>query len=170
MAAPSGNWSFADGTGMTNTISLSKNKVSVNGGEEIKLTKLPRDKQSNMLETIYNVGLNSGEVAQIHIKNKNAFVTMNGKNVETGEDYEPSIIPKWAIVFFILYGLNFFLFIGGAVGGAVAGIAVFATASIAANKKKSTLVRVLLCCAVYIVITLVEIALAYAILSSGVFS
>ncbi len=170
MAAPSGNWSFADGTGMTNTISLSKNKVSVNGGEEIKLTKLPRDKKSNMLETIYNVGLASGEVAQLHIKNKKAFVTMNGKNVETGDTYEPSSIPKWSYVFLVLYIINFFLFVGGAVGGAVAGIAIFANASIAADKKKSTLVRVLLCSAVYIVITIVEIAIAYAILSSGIFS
>lgn len=71
----------------------------------------------------------------------------------------PMTIPGWAWVFVVLHALNFFLLLGGAVGGAIQGGVICLMLSISANPKKATGVKVLFCAGIWIVSTILQLLL-----------
>ena len=68
--------------------------------------------------------------------------------------------PKWVWIFVVLHAINFFLIIGGAVGGALQGAVICFLVSVSSNQKKTTAVRVLSCLGIWIAATVVEFILA----------
>ncbi|MCR5415870.1 MAG: hypothetical protein K6E79_03640 [Pseudobutyrivibrio sp.] len=160
-------WNFFKADGTPVNVTLNKNRfVSVNGGPEMKLNTL-KAPEGSFAEKVFNVPVGNGEYAKLCVKN-NQVLTYNGFNVETGEAYTPMELPKWAYVFVVLYVMNFFLVIGGAIGGAISAGFAFLTATIASDRKMSTGLRVFLCILLYIGVTIGSLFIAIVLL--GVFN
>ncbi|SEW19691.1 hypothetical protein SAMN05216413_1525 [Ruminococcaceae bacterium KH2T8] len=166
MAAPTGNWNYTDSMGMTHSVDLAKNKVSIDGGEPIKIAKL-KAKGSNMVETIYQIPNETGDDVKLCFKGKYPVLACNGINVETGEAYTPTKLPGWIWVFYVLFIANWFLFIGGAIGGAANGGGALLCSTIAGNNKMKTVAKVFACIGIYVGFTIVEAILAVAIVSAS---
>lgn len=162
MAAKEMVWNF-EVQNIPYRIELKKNKVSVNNAEPVKLTKLAR--KSNLLETNYSMMI-EGKEAVLHIRQFGAPVlSYDGRDCATGEEYIPRKVPAWAWVFIVLHVLDFFLLIGGAIGGVIQVLIIAAMASVASNTKKSTGVRVLVCVGIWLLSTIVQFILALGIAS-----
>ena len=162
MAAKEMVWNF-EVQSIPYRIELKKNKVSVNGAEPVKLTKLAR--KSNLLETNYSMML-EGKEAVLHIRQFGApILTYDGRDCATGEAYIPRKVPAWTWVFIVLHALDFFFLIGGAIGGVVQVLIITALASVASNTKKSTGLRVLVCAGIWLLSTVVQFILALGIAS-----
>ena len=156
-------WNFSTDGENSFKVVFEKNKlVSVNGGEAVKVAKL-KSKDSNMLETVYDVDLGNGQIAKLCIRKKEATLVYDGKNVETGQEYVVTQIPKWAYVFVALYVVNFFLIIGGALGGAINMASAVISATIASNTKKNAAIRVISCIVIYVVVTALSLFFAATI-------
>lgn len=162
MAAPAGNWNFTDSMGMSHTVTLEKNKVSVDGGEPVKINKY-RSKESNMIVSVFQIPNGQGDDLKLCIKGKEPVLARNGINVATGEEYAPDKMPGWIWVFYILFIIEFFLVIGGAIGGALNGGGAFICAGIAVNKKMNGVAKFFACLGVFVVFTVIEVILAIAI-------
>lgn len=167
MAALKGNWNFTDSMGVSHSVDLTKNKITIDGGEPMNIAKL-KSKSSNMVETIYDIPNGSGDDIKLCLNGKKPIFTCNGIDVETGEAYEPTKLPGWIWVFYVLVIINFFLLIGGAIGGALSALIAFFCSVIAGNKKMKTGVKVLACIGIYVVATIVEFIIAVALY--GLFS
>ena len=96
------------------------------------------------------------DLAGGYIYVKRTLVIVDGKNVENGQKYEVTQIPKWAYVFVALYVVNFFLIIGGALGGAINMASAVISATIASNTKKNAAIRVIACILIYVVVTVLS--------------
>ncbi len=155
-------WSFSIGKQNYNVLFENGKLISVNGAEAVKIAKL-KSKESNMLEAVYDVDLGNGQIAKLCIRKKEATLIYEGKNLENGQKYEIIQIPKWAYVFVALYVVNFFLIIGGALGGAINMASAVISATIASDSKKNATVRVIQCILIYVVVTFVSFFLASAI-------
>lgn len=150
-------WNF-EVQGIPYKVELKKNKVSINNGEPIKLTKLAR--KSNFWETHYSMMI-EGKEAVIHIKQFGAPVlSYDGRDCATGEEYVPTKVPGWAWVFIVLHAADWFFLIGGAIGGAIQAVVIAAIASVSANTKKSTVTRVLVCLGIWLLSTAAQYVLA----------
>lgn len=140
-----------------------KNQVSVNNGEPMKLNKLQKTNGSR--ETNYTIPVESKELV-LHIRQyAEPVLTMDGFNCSTGEEYVPVSIPKWVWIFVVLHAINFFLLIGGAIGGAIQGGVDWWMISVSSNQKRTTAVRVLSCLGIWLGATVVEFILAVFIVS-----
>lgn len=145
-------------------IEYKKNQVSVNGGQSYALKKLK--KGNGGLDTEYYVPVGDKEVV-LHVRQfATPALTYEGKDCSTGEEYVPMKMAKWVWVFIILHAINFFLIIGGAVGGAIQGGVIYAMISVSADQKKSTSTRVLTCLAIWLISTVVEFILALLLVSA----
>lgn len=162
MAAKEMVWNFV-AQGVPYKIELKKDKVSVNDAEPVKLNKLSR--KSNLIETTYSMMI-EGKEAGIHIKQFGAPVlSYDGRDCATGEAYVPTKVPGWVWVFVVLHAIDFFVLIGGAIGGAVQVLIIAAMASVASNTKKGTGVRVLICAGIWLLSTALQFILALGIAS-----
>lgn len=147
-------------------IEFSKNKVSVNGSEPIKVGKI--QKESHAFDTKYFIPVGN-KVAELHIRPMaEPVLSYEGRNCETGEIYAPIPFPKWGWVFVVLHAINFFLFVGGAIGGALLAILLWLTSGIAMDEKKPELTRVLQCLGIWLGATVLEFIFAMFILSARV--
>jgi len=160
--ALAGNWNYTDSQGMSHTIELSKNKVTVDGGEPVKLNKL-KGKGSNMLETVYQIPSQTGDDVKLYFKNKNITCVCNGTDVDTGEAYEPVKMPGWIWVFYVLFIINFFVVMGGALGACVQAGGAALCSTVAANKKMNGVAKVFACIGIYIGFTVVALVVALGI-------
>ena len=140
------------------------NKISINHGEFTKLGKF-KSLKGNMVERSYEIPLN-GQNAILYLNSGKPILTLNGINCSTGQPYEPVKIPGWNWVFYILYIINFFLFVGGALGGAMWSVCAYYSARFASDQNKSTTTRVLLCVALYVGTSIVGFILALLIASA----
>ena len=153
-------WNFTEGENSYN-VTFEKNKlISVNGSEPVKIAKL-KSKESNILEAVYDVDLGDGKIAKLCMRKKEFTLVYDGKNVENGQPYEITNVPKWAFVFEVLYIVNFFVVMGGALGACVSLIGAVVSATIASNKKMNGVVKVICCIALYAVLTAVSFFVAY---------
>ena len=144
-------------------IEFKKNQVSVNGREPVKLNKLK--KTGNTWVTNYAIPLQDKE-ATLHISSfAQPVLSLDGRDCSTGEVYEPVKVPGWVWVFIVLHALNFFLLIGGAIGGAIQALVIYPMISVAANTKKKTSTRVLTCLGMWLLSTVVQFFLALGIAS-----
>lgn len=142
-------------------IELMKNKVTVNGGEPVKLNKLKQQSKYPNME--YYIPVGSKEVVLNVRPGGEPVLTMDGRDCVTGEPFELVAMPKWAWVFVVLHGLNFFLLIGGAIGGACFGGLSALTISLASNREMSKGKRIGICVAIWLVATVIEFVLALVI-------
>jgi hypothetical protein len=155
-------WNFTEGENTYNVV-FEKNKlISVNGSEPVKIAKL-KSKESNILEAVYDVDLGDGKVAKLCMRKKEFTLVYDGKNVENGQPYEIINVPKWAFVFEVLYIVNFFLIMGGAVGACVSLIGAVVSATIASNKKMNNVAKILACVALYAVLTVISFFVASSV-------
>lgn len=92
---------------------------------------------------------------------------MGGFDCKTGEEYIAKKLPAWGWIFIILHMANFFLLIGGAIGGAITALTIGMTVTLAGDSSKKLINRVLACIGIYIgavIIDLVIIQLLVGIL------
>ena len=162
MAAPAGNWNFTDSMGMSHSVALEKNKISIDGGEPVKINKY-RSKESNMIVSVYQIPNNQGDDLKLCIKGKEPVLAVNGVNVATGENYAPDKMPGWIWVFYILFIIEFFLVMGGAIGGAINAGGAFFCSAIAVGKKMNGVAKFFACLGVFIAVSVVEVILAIVI-------
>ena len=149
------NFTLMDGRPVNVTL-IGNKKVSVNRGQEIPLGAIKSD-ESNFAERIFDVPMETGEVAKLCVTNKQVLV-YNGRNVETGMEYAPMKLPAWVYAFVVLYALN--LFLGGAIGGALSAVGAYYSARVSADSNKSTGARVGICVAIYLATTALMFVLA----------
>lgn len=162
MAAKEMVWNL-EVQGVPYKIELKKNKVSVNGNEPVKLNKLAR--KSTFTETNYSIMI-EGKEAVLHIRQFGGpILSYDGRDCATGEEYIPAKMPAWTWVFIVLHAIDFFLLIGGAIGAALQVLVIAAMASVASNTKKSTGMRVLACVGIWLLSTIVQVILAFWIVS-----
>ena len=158
-------WNFTEGENTYNVV-FEKNKlISVNGSEPVKISKL-KSKESNILEAVYDVDLGDGKVAKLCMRKKEFTLVYDGKNVENGQPYEITNVPKWAFVFEVLYIVNFFLIMGGALGVCVSLIGAMVSATIASNKKMNGAIKILSCIGLYVVLTVISYFVASSLAAS----
>ena len=96
----------------------------------------------------------------------NSAIVHSGIDCKTGQPFVEEVMPKWIWVFWAIYIADFFLFLGGALGGAINAAAAIVTGSIAMKKNTGTGVKVILCIVFCVIVTLVEILGAYAIIGT----
>ncbi|MBO4637058.1 MAG: hypothetical protein J5685_07920 [Clostridiales bacterium] len=162
MAAIAGNWNYTDSMGMSHTVTLEKNKVSIDGSDPVKISKY-RSKESNMIVSVYQIPNDQGDDLKLCIKGKEPVLARNGINVATGEKYAPEKMPGWIWVFYILFIAEFFLVMGGALGGVFNGSGAFVCSAVAVNKKMNGVARFFVCLGVFIAFSVLEVILAIAI-------
>lgn len=151
--------------GVTYKVTLAKNKISVNGSEPVKFTKLQKA-----------VGEGKGSNYIVPLGNQNAILrvssvglialTLDGKDCLTGEAYEPPKIPWWAWIHVVLHALGFFFLIGGAIGGAIQGGVICIMLAIASDNKKENAYKIGVCTAILAVSLLAQFGLAWLIVSA----
>lgn len=162
MAAKEMVWNF-EVQGIPYRVELKKNAISINGAEPVKLNKLAR--KSSLTETHYSIMI-EGKEAVLHIKQFGAAVlSYDGRDCATGEAYIPSKMPGWAWVFIVLHAIDFFLLIGGAIGGIIQVLIISAIAAVSSNRKKATGVRVLVCVGIWLLSTIAQFILAVVLAS-----
>lgn len=144
-------------------IELRKNKLTINEGEAVKLNKLKNKSKFPNME--YYIPLGNKEVVLNIRQSGDPVLTMDGRDCVTGEPFELNELPKWAWVFIVLHGINFFVLIGGAIGGACFGGLSVLTAAVASNNEMSTGKRVGICVAIWLVASVIEFLLALVIAS-----
>ena len=155
------NWNFSTTDGMPVAISLRKNSwLSVNGSQEVKIKTIKNSADSNYFESVFDVALPNGEIAQLFSSTTQKHLVYNGRDVVTGEECTVASIPAWAWVFVVLYAINFFAVLGGALGGVVNIFAIIFTIQIATRSKKSTGVKILLNVLLFIGVVILSLLIA----------
>lgn len=149
-------WNFQTEDGATMEVVLRKNTwISVNGKEEINARDIKDGSVSNIFENVFNIPLPNGEQAKLFVGTKHKLV-YQGKDVNTGLPYEAVTIPKWTYVFFVLFALNFLIIMGGALGAVASISGAYAVHHVACRTEKSNAVKVGLCIAIYVAITIIS--------------
>lgn len=144
---------------------LTLNKSLSINGETFALSNFK--KKMHLKEYEYFIPLGN-VTAVLHIfskKGKEPILTIDNRDCMTGAVYEVEKIPAWAWIFAVLHILNMFFIMGGAIGGALAGVFLVISLSVAVNKRISILVKLLGCIGIYIVATILTYFIATTIFS-----
>ena len=160
------NWNITDGEHVYKIV-FEKNKVAIDNAPPVALRKLERKPQPHSIEAIYKIPV-GGREANLHIDYMGSVVLeMDGFDCKTGEAHIAKKMQAWSWIFIILHIFNFFLLIGGAIGGALTALAIAMTVTLAGDSSKKLIKRVLACIGVYIgaiIIDLIIIQLLVGIL------
>ena len=152
--------------GLQYKVELRKNKIFVN---DEKMKKLKKVKGSNIVECGYIIPLGSKEtvmyVTNNSIKNTDARFTIDGVDVSTNEPYEMAQTPKWLMVFLVLYIVDFFVCMGGAVGAVSNLLFYYAATRIAMDDKKSNTSRIIQNVLLWVGATALELFVALKLLA-----
>lgn len=163
MAVKNKVWNI-DVEGIPYKVEYIKNKVIINNGEPVKITKLKK-LSGNAVETNYELPIENGDVV-LHVRGSNSILSYCNRDCETGEEYVPMTIPKWVWIFVVLHALNFLFLIGGAVGGAFQGGVICTMLAVAADQTNKTGKKVLTCAGIWIVSTVIQVALVMLLFSA----
>lgn len=162
MAAQSYSWNITVDE-MTYRVDFVKNKISINGGEGVKLNKFKS--KSMFPNSQYFLQLGNKEAILNIRQGGDPVLTIDGRDCNTGEPFELSKMPGWGWVFIVLHVINFFMLIGGAIGGALCGGLCVISAGIASNGEKTTGKRVAGCVILWLVASVIELILVIILLS-----
>ncbi len=157
--AVQGNWNYVDPNGVWHNLTLEKSKVSIDGGAPFRINKY-RAPGGNMVESVFQIPNEHNCDLKINIRAGKAILTHNGIDVQTGRTYTPPKMPGWIWVFYVLFIAEFFLIVGGAVGGGIFGSAAFICSGLAVNDKMKTSTKILACIGVLIGFTAIGILVA----------
>ena len=156
------NIQLADG-GVAQVEIFGNRKVSINGSEAVKLKDLLNKEESSIFEKGYDLPLGNGEVAKYYIQNLKTALTYNGIDIDTGKEHTPFKVPGWLYVFFVLYCVDFFAFLGGALGGILYVCAISLGYNICKKPELKTSSKVLFNTLIYIAATVIGIVVAVAV-------
>lgn len=163
MAAKTFVWNI-EVEGVPYKIEFVKNQVIVNNREPLKLNKLKRTGNS-WVESHYAVPLDEEKEAFLHIRQfANPILSYSEKDCKTGEAYVPLKVPGWAWFFVVLHAIDFFILMGGAIGGALQVFVISIIVSVSSNQKKKTASRVLACAGIWLLSTIVQFLLVLMLL------
>ena len=152
---------LADGT--QHHVALEEGWLSVDENAAVPLRQYKRKEHLKEREFLIPIG---NQTAALHIlkqKNSDPVLSFQGRNCATGEVYEVQKVPGWGWIFIVLYAINYYAVLGGALGGLVSGGCIAATLGIAAKKEMSTAQKVLLSVGLYIAATVVSVIVAIKI-------
>lgn len=151
--------------GMMHQVTVSGNKVTVDGNAPMKIKDLPKEKRKSA--TAITIPLSQMDSCILY---RSSFtgdsLVHNGIDCKTGQPFVEESMPKWIWVFWAIYIADFILFLGGALGGAINAAAAIVTGSIAMKKNTSTGAKVIFCIVFCVIVTLVEIMGAFAIVGA----
>lgn len=161
-------WNF-EAQNIPYRIEYEKNKISINNAEPVKLRKFTY-KNADILGQDWSIPL-EGTEAVLHIRAFRAPVlSYNGRDCATGEEYIPAKVPGWTWVFIILHAIDFFLILGGALGGGIQAAVNMLIASVASNTKRSIGVRILMCAGIWLLSTALQFVLVEFLLHLRILS
>ena len=162
MAAQAYSWDV-NVDGNIYKVEFAKNKISINGGEGVKINKFKS--KSMFPNSQYFLPLGNKEVVLNIRQGADPVLTIDGRDCKTGEPFTLSKMPGWGWVFIVLHVINFFILIGGAIGGALCGGLCVISAGIASNGGKSTGKKVAGCVILWLVASVIEFILAIILAS-----
>lgn len=144
-------------------VSFSARQVTVMPGTSYRWKDLT--KGGHFYERSYQVPFPNGNLVVYMDMMGKRSLSLNGIDPVTGLKREPMKLPEWSWAFFVLYIINFFVLIGGALGAIMNIGFASATINVASDSTKKTSTRVLQCIAIYAAVTILEAALAFIIIS-----
>lgn len=148
------SWNITDGEHVYKIV-FEKNKVAIDNDPPVALRKFER--KSNFIEKIYKIPV-GGRDANLHIGTMGSVaLEMGGFDCKTGEEYIAKKMPAWSWIFIVLHMVNFFVLIGGAIGGAITALTIGMTATLAGDSSKKLINRVLACIGIYIGAIIIDI-------------
>lgn len=140
--------------GVQYLVEYMKGSIFINGGEAFKLRSLERtgtlrkDKQLS-----YTVPLAGKELNLVISAVSGISLIMDGMDLGT--------YPE--VVFYVLYFIEYWGIMGGAIGGLLLGTAAVVTFMVAKSEKLSTGVKLVICIALYVVATALELVIRSAL-------
>ena len=140
-----------EASGQLFNVVLEKNKIWINNKTLIKLNQLKRS--GSMVEYAYELPLGNQSAILYMPGGKAPALSMNGMDVDTGKPHIMRVLPAWAWIFTALYVINFLLIMNDVIGGAIAGACLVASNIIAADKKMTTGLKVMICVLMYLAVT-----------------
>lgn len=152
--------------GVQYLVEYMKGSIFINGGEAFKLRSLERtgtlrkDKQLS-----YTVPLAGKELNLVISAVSGISLIMDGMDLETYPDGAGANqkAPAWIVVFYVLYFIEYWGIMGGAIGGLLLGTAAVVTFMVAKSEKLSTGVKLVICIALYVVATALELVIRSAL-------
>jgi len=162
MAAQAYSWDV-NVDGNIYKVEFAKNKISINGGEGVKINKFKS--KSMFPNSQYFLPLGNKEAVLNIRQGADPVLTIDGRDCKTGEPFTLSKMPGWGWVFIVLHVINFFILIGGAIGGALCGGLCVISAGIASNGGKTTGKKVAGCVILWLVASVIEFILAIILAS-----
>lgn len=141
--------------GVQYLVEYMKGSIFINGGEAFKLRSLERtgtlrkDKQLS-----YTVPLAGKELNLVISAVSGISLIMDGMDLGTYPD---------GVVFYVLYFIEYWGIMGGAIGGLLLGTAAVVTFMVAKSEKLSTGVKLVICIALYVVATALELVIRSAL-------
>lgn len=126
-------------------VELMKNRLKVNGAE---LPLKNYRKKSGFTHSEYEIPLGYRTVRLVIVSMGVPQLIIDNKDYETGKEYVPIKMPVWGYLFLVLQcslmALCFTgLIVGGAIGGAIVGMGVMLSMSVACSNKLGTMSKVL---------------------------
>lgn len=152
--------------GVQYLVEYMKGSIFINGGEAFKLRSLERtgtlrkDKQLS-----YTVPLAGKELNLVISAVSGISLIMDGMDLGTYPDGAGANqkAPAWIVVFYVLYFIEYWGIMGGAIGGLLLGTAAVVTFMVAKSEKLSTGVKLVICIALYVVATALELVIRSAL-------
>lgn len=146
-------------------IQLNNRKLVING-EKSKLKAYTKKKNgflAGLLSEEYEIPLGSKTATLVLWNMKAPRLIIDNKDVATGEEYVPTVLPKWSYIFILLHFINFF---NGAIGVLIALAGIALTTAVSANSKFSTAVKLILDIVILVLLVGVVFGIAFALAST----
>ena len=149
--------------GVMYLVEYTRGSIYINGGEAYKLRSLERKKKFWIPKTTYTVPLAGKELTLVISQLDGVVLLMDGIDMRTGQQYQAPKLPGWTVVFYVLYIVNLFGVLGGALGALINMSMAVATTSVANSKKMSSGKKLAICIAMYVTTTVLDFVIAIAV-------
>lgn len=142
-------------------IEFKKNKISIDGAEPQKLKEFQITRVTGFQQVSIHVDT---EVLTLYISTFGEYaLVQNGIDLATGQPYDATPLPKWVWVFWILFIVDFFGLVGGALGAVINFLGAAAVTKIISKHEDSTGKRVTLSILAWLGISVIELIIALVI-------
>ena len=148
-------WTFTVGDA-THNATLERKGISIDGGETILFKNMTKTGNS-LLEMGYSVDVDGANVMLIRPSMGQPDLVVDGISATTGASRELLKFQPWCWIFIVLYGIDFIVLCGGAIGAVINLLAFASSVKLGSDPSKATGKKILLCGLLYIGITIVEL-------------